>query len=316
MKSVTIVVPVYNEGENILHFTTAVKEVMDKQPYKWTLLFVDDGSRDNSLELLEDLQARLPYVKVIALSRNCGHQIALTCGLDHARGDAVISMDGDMQHPPELLPELLARWEEGYQVVQTIRQDTQGVSWAKKKTSALYYRLINRLSNVNIRPGGSDFRLLDRQAVEALGKYREHDRFLRGMVTLLGYKVAEVPFVAPPRFAGQSKYSLSKMVKLGVDGIVGYSVVPLRVAFVGGIIFALFSFLLLLHALYVYICDEAVSGWTTIMVCMSLFGGTQLIMLGIMGEYLGRIYTEVKNRPLYLVKHNGGENETTDCQCR
>jgi len=306
MKSVSIVVPVYNEGDNILHFTAAVKAVMDKQPYKWNLLFVDDGSRDNSLELLEDLQEKFSYVHVLSLSRNCGHQIALTCGLDHAQGDAVISMDGDMQHPPELLPVLLSKWEDGYQVVQTIRQDTQGVSWLKKKTSEMYYRLINNLSSVRIRPGGSDFRLLDRQAVDALGKYREHDRFLRGMVTLLGYKVAEVPFVAPPRFAGKSKYSLNKMVKLAVDGIVGYSVVPLRAAFVAGLLFALLSFFLLLHALYVYVCDEAVSGWTTIMVCMSLFGGTQLIMLGIMGEYLGRIYTEVKNRPLYLVKNDGG----------
>ena len=305
MKSVSIVVPVYNEGDNILHFTAAVKAVMDKQPYKWDLLFVDDGSRDNSLELLEDLQEKFSYVHVLSLSRNCGHQIALTCGLDHAQGDAVISMDGDMQHPPELLPVLLSKWEDGYQVVQTIRQDTQGVSWLKKKTSEMYYRLINNLSSVRIRPGGSDFRLLDRQAVDALGKYREHDRFLRGMVTLLGYKVAEVPFVAPPRFAGKSKYSLNKMVKLAVDGIVGYSVVPLRAAFVAGLLFAMLSFFLLLHALYVYVCDEAVSGWTTIMVCMSLFGGTQLIMLGIMGEYLGRIYTEVKNRPLYLVKNDG-----------
>ena len=308
MKSVSIVVPVYNEGENILHFTTAIKEVMDKQPYKWDLLFVDDGSQDNSLELLENLQKDCPYVHVLSLSRNSGHQIALTCGLDHAKGDAVISMDGDMQHPPELLPELLAKWEEGYHVVQTIREDTQGVSWLKKKTSNMYYRLINHLSNVKIRPGGSDFRLLDRQAVEALRKYREHDRFLRGMVTLLGYKVAEVPFVASPRFAGKSKYSLSKMVKLAVDGIVGYSVVPLRAAFVAGLLFAVLSFLLLLHVLFVYICDEVVSGWTTIMVCMSLFGGTQLIILGIMGEYLGRIYTEVKNRPLYLVKNNGGKD--------
>ena len=301
MKSVSIVVPVYNEGENILHFTTAIKEVMDKQPYKWDLLFVDDGSQDNSLELLENLQKDCPYVHVLSLSRNSGHQIALTCGLDHAKGDAVISMDGDMQHPPELLPELLAKWEEGYHVVQTIREDTQGVSWLKKKTSNMYYRLINHLSNVKIRPGGSDFRLLDRQAVEALRKYREHDRFLRGMVTLLGYKVAEVPFVASPRFAGKSKYSLSKMVKLAVDGIVGYSVVPLRAAFVAGLLFAVLSFLLLLHVLFVYICDEVVSGWTTIMVCMSLFGGTQLIILGIMGEYLGRIYTEVKNRPDFIV---------------
>lgn len=304
MKSVSIVVPVYNEGENILHFTAAVRDVMDKMPYQWDLLFVDDGSTDNSLEILENLQAQHDNIHVLALARNCGHQVALTCGLDHAKGDAVISMDGDMQHPPALLPELLSKWEAGYEIVQTIRQDTQGVSWAKKKTSKLYYQLINNLSSVKIRPGGSDFRLLDRKAVNALGRYREHDRFLRGMVTLLGFKVAEVQFVAPPRFAGESKYSLSKMAKLAVDGIVGYSVVPLRAAFVAGLLFALLSFCLLLHALYVYICDEAVSGWTTIMVCMSLFGGMQMIMLGIMGEYLGRIYTEVKNRPLYQVNND------------
>lgn len=303
MKSVSIVVPVYNEGENIRHFTAAVQEVMQALPYAWDLLFVDDGSKDGSLSLLEELQAKHDNIRVLALSRNCGHQVALTCGLDHARGDAVISMDGDMQHPPALLPELLAKWEEGYEIVQTIRQDTKGVSWAKKKTSSMYYRLINNLSNVEIRPGGSDFRLLDRKAVDALGKYREHDRFLRGMVTLLGFNVAEVPFVAPPRFAGESKYSLSKMMKLAVDGIVGYSVVPLRAAFGAGILCALLSVCLLLHALYVYINGEAVSGWTTIIVCMSLFGGTQLIILGIMGEYLGRVYTEVKNRPLYLIKN-------------
>ncbi|MBO5652297.1 MAG: glycosyltransferase family 2 protein, partial [Selenomonas sp.] len=187
MKSVSIVVPVYNEGENILHFTDAVREVMDKQPYKWNLLFVDDGSKDNSLELLEKLQTQHENIKVLALSHNCGHQIALTCGLDHATGDAVISMDGDMQHPPALIPELLAKWEDGYEIVQTIRQDTQGVSWLKKQTSNLYYRLINNLSSVHIRPGGSDFRLLDRRAVNAMNKYREHDRFLRGIVTLLGF---------------------------------------------------------------------------------------------------------------------------------
>jgi dolichol-phosphate mannosyltransferase len=301
---------VYNEGDNIEHFAVAVEAEMTNLAYDWELIFVDDGSKDNSLGIIERLQEQNKHIKVLALSRNCGHQMALTCGLDHAQGDAVISMDGDMQHPPALIPELLHIWESGYEIVQTIRLDTQGVSWLKKKTSELYYKLINNLSSVNIRPGGSDFRLLDRQAVEALRKYREHDRFLRGMVTLLGFKMAEVPFVAPPRFAGKSKYSFSKMAKLAVDGIVGYSVVPLRAAFVAGIILALFSFLLFLHVLYAYVCDEAVSGWTTIMVCLSLFGGTQLIMLGVMGEYLGRIYTEVKNRPLYLLKNDGNEEKS------
>lgn len=303
MKRVSIVVPVYNESENINHFVQAVREVMDSLPYAWDLLFVDDGSRDDSLEILEKLQAECDNIKVLALSRNYGHQIALTCGLDHARGDAVISMDGDMQHPPTLIPELLAKWESGCEIVQTIRQDTQGVSWLKKKTSNMYYQLINRLSSVRITPGGSDFRLLDRRALEAMNRYREHDRFLRGIVSLLGFNIAQVPFVAPPRFAGKSKYSLSKMMQLAVDGIVGYSVLPLRVAFMAGILLALLSICLLIHALYVYVNDEAVSGWTTIMVCMSLFCGTQLMILGIMGEYLGRIYTEVKNRPLYLLKN-------------
>lgn len=316
MKSVSIVVPVYNEEVNIPYFTATIREVMDSLPYRWDLLFVDDGSSDDSLKLLELLQAKYENIHVLALSRNSGHQIALTCGLDHARGDAVISMDGDIQHPPALIPELLAKWEEGYEIVQTIRQDTQSVSWLKRKSSELYYRFINNLSSVRIRPGGSDFRLMDRKAVDALGRYREHDRFLRGMVTLLGFKVAEVPFVAPPRFAGESKYSLGKMAKLAVDGIVGYSVMPLRAAFVVGMLFALLSLCLLLHALYVYLCGEAVSGWTTIMVCMSLFGGTQLIMLGIMGEYLGRIYTEVKNRPLYQLKNDEVKCEAADCQCR
>ena len=204
MKSVSIVVPVYNEGDNIEHFAVAVEAEMTNLAYDWELIFVDDGSKDNSLGIIERLQEQNKHIKVLALSRNCGHQMALTCGLDHAQGDAVISMDGDMQHPPALIPELLRIWEEGYEIVQTIRLDTQGVSWLKKKTSELYYKLINNLSSVNIRPGGSDFRLLDRQAVEALRKYREHDRFLRGMVTLLGFKMAEVPFVAPPRFAGKS----------------------------------------------------------------------------------------------------------------
>jgi dolichol-phosphate mannosyltransferase len=303
LKTVSIIVPVYNEEDNILHFTEAVSEVMNKEPYEWDLLFIDDGSKDSSLDIIEKLQIEHDNIHVLALSRNYGHQIALTCGLDHATGDAVISMDGDMQHPPALLPELLRKWEEGFEIVQTIRKDTEGVSMLKKKTSELYYKIINRLSTIRVRPGGSDFRLLDRKAVDALGEYREHDRFLRGMVTLLGFREADVEFVAPPRFAGKSKFSVSKMMKLAVDGIVGYSVVPLRFTFVAGMLFALLSFCLLVHALFVYFCYETVSGWTTIIVFMSIFAGIQLIILGIIGEYLGRIYTEVKNRPLYQLKN-------------
>ncbi|SHK84764.1 dolichol-phosphate mannosyltransferase [Selenomonas ruminantium] len=317
MKFISIVVPIYNEAENVLHFAAAVKEVMENSHYKWELLFIDDGSRDNSVQIIRDLQRWEPQVKLIMLARNYGHQIALTCGLDSAQGDAVITMDGDMQHPPALIPVLLEKWEEGCKVVQTIRKDTEGVSWLKKETSRLYYRFINAMSTVEVYSGGSDFRLLDREAVEALRQYREHDRFLRGMVSSLGFKRAEVPFVAPPRFAGKSKYNLGKMLKLATDGVVGFSVIPLRWAFYMGLVFALLSFLLLCHALWEYAQHQVVPGWTTIMVAMSMFGGIQLVIMGIIGEYVGRIFTEVKNRPLYFVKHNMDcdNDEETHTKC-
>lgn len=318
MKLISIVVPVYNEAENILHFAAAVKEVMEKTAYKWELLFVDDGSQDASRKLIRDLQQQEKRVRLIALANNYGHQIALTCGLDEARGDAVITMDGDMQHPPSLIPVLLEKWEAGYLVVQTIRRDTEGVSWLKKETSKLYYRFINALSTVEVYSGGSDFRLLDREAADALRRYREHDRFLRGMVSSLGFRRAEVPFVAPARFAGNSKYDLKKMLKLATDGVVGFSVLPLRGAFYMGLLFALLSFMLVCHALWEYLHNQTVPGWTTITVALSLFGGIQLMIMGIIGEYVGRIFTEVKNRPLYIVKRDrdGEKDEADNYECR
>ena len=228
--------------------------------------------------------------------------MALTCGLDHAEGDAVITMDGDLQHPPELIPELLGLWEAGYEIVQTVRKDTADASKFKKITSSTYYKLINKMSKVHITPGGSDFRLMDRVAIEALRLYNERARFIRGLVNNLGFKLTTLEFVAPPRFAGQSKYNLHKMLHFALDGITAFSNVPLRWAFYVGLSFGFGSMLVLGHVLFIKLfTEEAVSGWATIAASVLFLGGIQLVGIGILGEYIGRIFEEVKQRPLYLI---------------
>ena len=301
MKRVSIVVPVYNEEDNIAHFVQSVEKVMETLPYAYEILFIDDGSQDRSREILREMGERDPHVQSIFLARNAGHQVALTCGTDHANGDAVITMDGDMQHPPELLPVLLAKWEEGYEIVQTVRLTTEGASLFKRLTSKYYYRLLNAMTDVEIQEGGSDFRLMDRKAVLALRRYHEHARFIRGIVGAMGFRKTTVEFVAPERFAGQSKFSLHKMISFALDGILAYSVQPLRAAFYVGICSALLAVLLFLHVLYETLRGETVAGWSTIVVCSLFFGGMQMMMLGVCGEYIARILQEVKNRPLYLI---------------
>ena len=301
VKRISIVVPVYNEEENIAHFVQSVTAVMERLPYTYEVLFIDDGSRDRSREILLELGTRDPRVQSIFLARNSGHQLALTCGIDHADGDAVITMDGDLQHPPELLPVLLAKWEEGYDIVQTVRLTTEGASLFKRLTSKYYYRLLNALSDVEIQEGGSDFRLMDRKAVLALRRYREHARFIRGIVGAMGFRRTTVEFVAHERFAGRSKFSLHKMISFALDGILAYSVQPLRVAFYAGVLSALLAVLLFLHVLFETLSGATVPGWSTIVVCSLFFGGMQMMLLGICGEYIARILQEVKNRPLYLI---------------
>ena len=301
MKRVSIVVPVYNEEDNIAHFVQSVEKVMETLPYAYEILFIDDGSRDRSREILREMGERDPHVQSIFLARNAGHQVALTCGTDHADGDAVITMDGDMQHPPELLPVLLAKWEAGYEIVQTVRLTTEGASIFKRLTSKYYYRLLNAMTDVEIQEGGSDFRLMDRKAVLALRRYHEHARFIRGIVGAMGFRKTSVEFVAPERFAGQSKFSLHKMISFALDCILAYSVQPLRAAFYVGICSALLAILLFLHVLYETLRGETVAGWSTIVVCSLFFGGMQMMMLGVCGEYIARILQEVKNRPLYLI---------------
>ena len=290
MKKISIVVPVFNEEKNLHEFHKRITAVMEQEPYDYNIIFVDDGSRDSSAVILNELSKADEHVEAYLLSRNYGHQMALTCGLDNADGDAVITMDGDLQHPPELLPEMLRLWE------------TEDAGFFKNITSSVYYKVINALSEVEITPGGSDFRLMDRIAVDAFKLYRERARFIRGLVNTLGFRVTVLEFVAPPRFAGHSKFNLHKMLHFALDGITAFSNLPLRWAFYIGIVFGLCSIMLLGHVFYVkYLTNDAVPGWATMTVSVLFLGGIQLVGIGILGEYIGRIFEEIKHRPLYLI---------------
>ncbi|HEY3426892.1 MAG TPA: glycosyltransferase family 2 protein, partial [Negativicutes bacterium] len=300
MKLISIVVPVFNEQDNVNVFYQEICKHIEPLDYSFELIFVDDGSTDETPFMLDKLAQQDDRVRPILLARNFGHQIALTCGVDHACGDAVVTMDGDMQHPPEMLPLLISKWEAGFEIVQTIRQDTEGVSWFKRFTSGMFYQVINKLSDIRIAEGGSDFRLLDRKVVETLKNFKEKARFIRGIVGALGYKQIQIEFVAPQRFAGKSKFSYKKMIQFALDGITAYSRLPLRLALYLGVAFGLFSFLLTADVVYTKLfTTDAVPGWATIAASVLLLGGLQLIGLGIIGEYIGRIFEEVKQRPLY-----------------
>ena len=305
----SIVVPVFNEEENIQKFYTTVKDVLQTLDYDHEIIFVDDGSSDDSAGMLRYIGNQDSKVKVLLLARNFGHQLALTCGLDYAQGDAVITMDGDMQHPPELISELVKHWESGADVVRTIRDSTEDASWAKAFTSKYYYKVLNKLANVPIVEGGSDFRLMNRKSLETLKLFREHGRFLRGIVGDLGFVQHEFHFIAPPRFAGTSKFSVKKMMRFALDGITAFSRVPLRLALYIGLLCGLFSLIMIGHILFVhFFSDNVISGWSTLGVAIFFLGGVQLVGIGIIGEYVGRIFEEVKQRPLYWVK------DTINCQ--
>ena len=305
LKKVSIVVPVYNEEENLREFHKRITEVMSKEPYDYSIVFVNDGSSDNSAVILNELATEDNHVEAYLLSRNYGHQMAITCGLDNAEGDAIVTMDGDLQHPPEIVPQLLRLWEEGNEIVITKRMATEDAGFFKNLTSSAYYKLINAMSKVEITPGGSDFRLMDRIAVDAFKQYRERARFIRGLVSTLGFKVAKVEFVAPPRFAGHSKFNLRKMLHFALDGITAFSNLPLRWAFYIGLFFGMVSLVLLGHVLYVrFFTPDAVPGWATTTASVLFLGAIQLVGIGILGEYIGRIFEEIKHRPLYLVSRH------------
>ncbi len=299
----SVVVPVYNERENLPELYRRVRAVMESLGEPWELVPVDDGSTDGSTEYLRELRKKDPeHVRPVILARNFGHQLAVTAGLDYARGRAVILMDADLQDPPEVIPQLVEKWREGYDVVYAVRQRREGESWFKRATAALFYRFIRRITEVPIPVDTGDFRLMDRKVVDVLRRMRERHRFIRGMVAWVGFRQVGVPYVRAPRYAGETKYPLRKMVKFAWDAITGFSYAPLQLAMYLGFLSAgLAIFSIPLVAAARLMGSKAFYGQATTLIAVLFLGGVQLISLGILGEYVGRIYDEVKGRPLYVV---------------
>ncbi len=301
---ISVVAPVYNEEALVREFYERVNTVMTCLGESWELVLVDDGSRDQTPEELDRIQAEDPeHVIVIHLARNFGHQLAITAGMDYARGDAVVTIDSDLQDPPEVIPDLVRRWQEGYEVVYAVRSEREGETWFKLVTASLFYRLIQRLTNVTIPMEAGDFRLLDRKALTYLKSMREHDRFVRAMTSWVGFRQTGVPYRRHARKAGTTKYTVSKMVRLAIDAITGFSVIPLKVALWSGVGAAGLGLLLALVLLIIRLGGKAPLAGQGLTASLVLFvGGVQLLTVGILGEYIGRIYTEVRQRPLYTVR--------------
>lgn len=298
--------PVYNEEEVLAAFHRLLCQTIDSLPHTFRIYYVNDGSSDRTGELLQQLAGSDPRVTVIELSRNFGHQAALTAGMDAAEGDWVITLDGDGQHPPEMIPAMLELACAGYDLVLTQREDELAGSAFKRWTSAQFYRLINRMGDTRVLPGGADFRLMSRTALNALKGMREYHRFLRGMVAWMGYRTVILPYTPPARLAGKSKYSLRKMLRLGVDAVFSFSLVPL---YIGLSLGALMLFLALVEMIYVlsfWISGRQASlepGWSSLMFVILVIGGILMILLGFIGVYIGFIFQEVKGRPIYLVQN-------------
>ena len=298
----TLVIPVLNEEAVIPELSRRVTDFLAEVGVSWEVVFIDDGSTDRSREMLGDLCRADSRFKLVALSRNFGHQIAITAGLDYASGEAVVVMDADLQDPPEVVSEMLARHRDGFDVVYGVRRRREKESWFKRTTAAAFYRLLRSMVRVDVPLDAGDFRLMGRRVVVALRSLREAHRFVRGMVAWIGFKQTAVYYDRPGRFAGETHYPVRKMLRFAIDGITSFSAVPLRLATylgvfsgAGGLAVAAWAAWAKLSGMY------AVPGWATIMIVVSLAASAQLLMTGILGEYVGRIYEEVKRRPLYLV---------------
>jgi dolichol-phosphate mannosyltransferase len=309
---ISILAPVYNEEPVLRELYRQVREVMDETGYPWELVLVNDGSRDRSEEIIAELHEEDDRVKGISFSRNFGFQVAVTAGLDHAHGDAVILTDADLQDPPTVFPRMIAKWEEGFDVVYGIRSSRQGETWFKVVTAKVFYRLIYRITDIDIPLDTGDFRLMDRRVVNAIRGMPERNRFLRGMVPWVGYKQTGITYERRARFAGESKFSsVRQMLPFALDAITSFSYLPLQLATYMGFLLAGLSLLaiVVVVALRLLGPSDPLLGQATTLVTVLFLGGVQLISLGIIGEYLGRIYDEVKGRPLYLIDQSWGFEE-------
>jgi dolichol-phosphate mannosyltransferase len=305
---VSVVVPAFNEAENIPLLHRLVSEVLQGCiPQQWELIFIDDGSRDATWSAISQLSAETPNVRGIRLSRNFGHQYALLAGMEMADGQAVIMMDCDLQHPVEMLPLLLQKWREGFMVVKTLRQEIDDIGWFKRWSSRTFYRLFSFLSGVDLRPGLADFRLLDRRALEEMLRFREEGLFLRGLTEWIGFPSCAIPYQPGKRLHGQSQYSLQKMVKLGWRGVSSFSIMPLRIGILIGLIGSLLSALSILYAFFGRFFGKGlVPGWASTLMVLSLLFFLLFIYLGVLGEYIGRMVIEVRRRPRFIISETRG----------
>jgi dolichol-phosphate mannosyltransferase len=303
MSLISIIAPVYNEHESITELHKQVSQVLNSVGENWELVLIDDGSTDGSTELIRELAKKDNHVRAIIFARNFGHQVAVTAGLDYCKGDAAVIIDADLQDPPEVILELIAKWREGYEVVYAVRIERAGESWFKLKSARLFYRMIYKITDVDIPMDAGDFRLLDRSVVIVLNRMRERHRFLRGMSSWVGFKQVGIQYKRAPRYAGQTKYPIRKMLKLAINAITSFSYFPLQLATYMGFILAGISLLFIPVVIIMRIAgSQAFFGQASTLIAVLLLGGIQLISLGILGEYIGRIYDELKGRPLYVVR--------------
>lgn len=301
-RKISIVIPAYNEQMNVQVIVKALVEEMHMLPYNYEIIIVDDGSKDNTLTVLREMAKQYENLVYIGFSRNFGHQYALKAGLDMACGDAVIMMDADMQHPPTLIPEMLFQWENGNDVVYTIRKNDKALPFFKRVTSKLFYKFINFLSDVKLEPGTADFRLIDRKVVDVIKDLNEYDLFMRGIFKWVGFQQLGIEYKSAERQHGTSQYTFKKMMRLALNGITSFSTKPLYYAVYLGLFFSLLSFLYVPYVLYSYYFGHPISGWASLIVSIAFFGGLQLMMLGILGIYVGRVFVQSKERPQYIVK--------------
>lgn len=299
---ISIVVPIMNEEGNVSILVENIKKVL-KNNSDWELIFVDDGSKDNTLKSVKKENSKNSKVKFISFSRNFGHQNALRAGFDFATGDCVICMDGDMQHPPKLIPEMIKKWQDGYDIVYTKRLDDPKTSLAKRKTASIFYGIMNKFSDIKIDQGAADFRLVDRKVADVIKTIREDNLFMRGMISWLGFKQYGIKYNPEERHWGKTKYTFKKMFKFAVAGIMSFSIKPLQISLFVGYFMAIISFVYAVYAIYMKLfTTETISGWTSVLVAVLFIGGIQMIMLGILGEYVGKLFMESKRRPNYIIK--------------
>jgi polyisoprenyl-phosphate glycosyltransferase len=301
--AISIIAPIYNELDNLPELYRRVKAVMESTGESWELVLVDDGSSDGSTERILELAKADKAIRPVIFARNFGHQVAITAGWDYARGQAVVIIDADLQDPPEVIPELIEKWRQGYEVVYAVRAEREGESWFKKTTASLFYRIVHRITDVKIPVDTGDFRLMDRKVVDVLKTMRERHRFPRGMSAWVGFRQVGVPYKRAARHAGVTKYPFKKMLKLALNAITGFSYFPLQLATYFGFIAAGLAIIAIPVVISMRLAGQAAFlGQATTLIAVLFLGGVQLISLGVLGEYLGRIYDEVKGRPLYIVR--------------